>query len=484
MDFSHGIVHTPASIKASANTSLILEDILTLSKVLQQFLEYVRLYFVDLSNTRRCRVLSKEYFKQLIKSNRPGVTIAKASLGLVNLAMAEGFEPIGEFLYALDLSSLRILQGVGKGTILGILGKFEEKDPEDKENGVEVGMCPRTTLSRIIREVKDTCSAEFLIGCESEFILLKSTNPVQPLSVHNWSASDGLLAGSKGAEIMEEIADSLQASGIKLEVFHPESAPGQYEVVTGPLPPLEAADALIYTREIITNVAAKHGAHATFAPRPFMSSPGSSTHVNISVHDISGSNERKKIPNELSLLEKGFLAGLLDHLPAIAAFTLPIPASYKRAVDGVWSGGTYVSWGTENRESLIRLTNPASPSSRRYECRFIDSTANPYLALAAVLSAAMTKMKLRGDVKLQVQDAGSKPAANMSEEERKEKGITKKMPSSSEGARANLRNDPELCEILGKELVDAFLSVNKTLEECLLQDKTEDEQLTRVVEFY
>ncbi|KAE9404815.1 glutamine synthetase/guanido kinase [Gymnopus androsaceus JB14] len=437
MDFSHGIVHTPASIKASANTSLILED------VLQQFLEYVRLYLVDLSNTRRCRVLSKEYFKQLIKSNRPGVTIAKVSLGL----------------------------GVGKGPILGILGKFEEKNPEGKENGVEVGMCPRTTLSRIIWEVKDTCSAEFLVGFESEFILLKSTSPVQPLNVHGWSASSGLLAGSKEAEIMEEIADSLQASGIKLEVFHPEAAP-------------EAADALIYTREIITNVAAKHGAHATFAPRPFMYSAGTSTHAHISVYDLSGSNERKKIPNELSLLEKGFLAGLLDHLPAIAAFTLPIPASYKRAVDGVWSGGTHVSWGTENRESPIRLTNPASPSSRRYECRFIDSTANPYLALAAVFSAAMTKMKLGGDVKLQVQDAGSKPAANMSEEERKEKGITKKMPSSSEGARANLRNDPELCEILGKELVNAFLSVNKTLEECLLQDKTEDEQLTRLVEFY
>ena len=125
-------------------------QISTLSEVLQQFLEYVRLYFVDLSNTRRCRVLSKEYFKQLLKSNRPGVTIAKASLGLVNLNMAEGFEPIGEFLYALDLSSLRILQGVGKDPILGILGKFEEKDPEGKENGVEVGMCPRTTLSRII----------------------------------------------------------------------------------------------------------------------------------------------------------------------------------------------------------------------------------------------------------------------------------------------------------------------------------------------
>lgn len=164
MDFTHGIVHTPASI-ASTTSTLLLETALnseiskiylfsTFSKSLIAIQEYVRLYWVDLSNTRRCRVLPKEYFKQLVqKSNRPGVTIAKVSLGLVYLHIADGFEPIGEFLYVLDLSSLRVLQGVGKGPILGILGNFEEKDPEGKKNGVEVRMCPRTALSRIIRFV-------------------------------------------------------------------------------------------------------------------------------------------------------------------------------------------------------------------------------------------------------------------------------------------------------------------------------------------
>lgn len=85
--------------------------------------------------------------------------MAKAALGLVYLHIADGFEPIGEFLYVLDLSSLRVLQGVGKGPILAILGKFEEKDPEGKKNGVEVKMCPRTVLSRIIRFVFSVSSS-------------------------------------------------------------------------------------------------------------------------------------------------------------------------------------------------------------------------------------------------------------------------------------------------------------------------------------
>lgn len=40
----------------------------------------------------------------------------------------------------------------------------------------------------------------------------------------------------------------------------------QYELVTGPLTPLEAADALVHTRETVYNIAAKHGLRATLAP--------------------------------------------------------------------------------------------------------------------------------------------------------------------------------------------------------------------------
>ncbi|KAJ8582819.1 hypothetical protein M405DRAFT_830015, partial [Rhizopogon salebrosus TDB-379] len=53
-------------------------------------------------------------------------------------------------------------------------------------------------------------------------------------------------------------------------VYHSEAAPGQYEIVTGPLPPLEAADALVHTRETIFNMASKHGFRATFAPRLYL----------------------------------------------------------------------------------------------------------------------------------------------------------------------------------------------------------------------
>ncbi|KAF8505219.1 glutamine synthetase guanido kinase [Gautieria morchelliformis] len=480
MDYSHGISYTPANVRSSAADPPTLQSLESLN------VSYVHIYWVDLANTRRCRIVPIEYFVALMNhSKRPGVNIAKVGVGLVYLMTPEGFSGIGEYLYRLDRSTMRVLRGVGFGDVLGIMGRFEEKAAGP--NGVEVGLCPRTVLGKIVdfflnfnREAKSVYATEFLVGFESEFILLKSTNPVVPSNVHQWSATSGLLVGSLEAKVMHDIAEALKASGIPPLMLHAEAAPGQYEVVSGPLTPLDAADALIYTRDIIVHTAAKHGLHATFAPRPFMTSAGSSAHAHVSVH--SATKLGTKTGSQLSAREQEFLAGLLDHLPAVAAFTLPTPASYKRVADGVWSGGTYVSYGNENREAPVRLTNAASPSSRNFELRFIDGTANPHLALAAVLAAGMIGIKTRQA--LTAKDCQDASAAAMTEEERKAMGITKRMPLSVEEARRNLRADNVLRGVLGKELVGPFLAVNETLGEALTAGKTEDEQLTSLVEFY
>ena len=228
-------------------------------------------------------------------------------------------------------------------------------------------------------------------------------------------------------------------------------------MVTGPLTPLDAVDALVHTREIIVSTAAKHGMHATFAPRISMESPGSSTHTHISVH----SKNNVKTPEKISSLEASFLSSILTHLPALTAFTLPIPASYKRVVDGVWSGGTYVHWGTENREAPVRLSNATSPSSRNFEIRFVDGAANPYLALAGILGVGFAG--IQGNVELTVQDCpGSPTAAEMSEEERQALGITQRMSLTWEESRKRLSENALLRDrVLGSELVEKYLSVNK-----------------------
>ena len=230
----------------------------------------------------------------------------------------------------------------------------------------------------------------------------------------------------------------------------------QYEMVTGPLSPLESADALVHTREIITHTAAKHGLRATFAPRIYMNSAGSSTHTHISVH----SRHNSKTADRLSSYERFFLSSVLAHLPALLALTYPTPASFKRMADGIWAGGTYVCFGTEHRDAPMRITNFSSPPSRNFEMRVVDGTANPYLVLAGVLGAGLAG--ILNQVELEMQDCGLKSAAHMTEEERRALGITQRMPLSWEESRRKFQESKFMKEeIFGEEFVEKYLSVNK-----------------------
>ncbi len=92
-----------------------------------------------------------KYFKQILSSNRPGVNIAKICFGLIYLIPSPGFSAIGEYIYVPDMSTLRPLP-FAHGH-LGVLGHFEEKAPyqiNDGSTSVEVKLCPRTLLKRIV----------------------------------------------------------------------------------------------------------------------------------------------------------------------------------------------------------------------------------------------------------------------------------------------------------------------------------------------
>ncbi|KAJ8589113.1 glutamine synthetase/guanido kinase [Rhizopogon salebrosus TDB-379] len=378
-------------------------------------------------------------------------------------------------------------------------------------------MCPRSVLKRVI-EYELSClfessyNAAFLVGVESEFVLLKNTNPVEPVNVHGYSNSQALASGTKETEVMEDIAQGLVESGIELMMYHSEAAPGQYEVVTGPLPPLEAADALVHTRETIFNMASKHGFRATFAPRLYLDNCGSAAHTHISVHpinpeqpfglqpsvaedpeDLSATSE-----NVLTPLEHVFLAGLLDHLPAACAFTLPNCTSYSRMVDGIWSGGTWIAWGTHNRETPVRLcvpptyppaptqTQPLSaksavptanpPSGNHFEVKCVDGTSSPYLAFSGLLGAGLLGIQSRSPL---IEKDCRATAATMTEAEREAVGVKRRLPRTWEEARSALEEDVAMRDLLGG-VVEGFL----TLDGLLHSPASEAERVQMLVENY
>ena len=143
---------------------------------------------------------------------------------------------------------------------------------------------------------------------------------------------------------------------------------------------------------------------------------------------------------------------------------MPTEFSYARVLDGIWSGGTYVCWGTDNREAPVRLcglSTAGSPNRPHFEIKTVDGTSNPYLAFAALLGAG--SLGVRQGALLTSGDCSRISAASMSEEERKDIGLedTARIPESITDARAKLKEDSQLIELLGETFAEAYFSVNE-----------------------
>ena len=84
-----------------------------------------------------------------------------------------------------------------------------------------------------------------------------------------------------------------------------------------------------------------------------------------------------------------FIAGLLEHAPALCGLTNPSTNSYKRLVPG-YEAPVSICFATANRSAVVRIPDYArAPEQKRFEIRSPDATCNPYLAFAAILMAGL-----------------------------------------------------------------------------------------------
>ena len=134
--------------------------------------------------------------------------------------------------------------------------------------------------------------------------------------------------------------------------------------------------------------------------------------------------------------------------------------------DGVWSGGTYASWGTENREAPVRICG--APGSHRFEIRCVDGTGSPYLYLASIVAAVIHGL----DAGKTLSVTGSLDiAATLGKEKREELGIgERRLPLKLEDARKYLDQSEVLREGLGDNFVTKYLAVNEVRSSRTLVD--------------
>lgn len=222
-----GAIYTPTSVgpAVAPRTSPLSEATLD-----QLGVRYIRYTWVDWTNTTRYHVFSRSYFRRLLSSARPGFSMSSACFGMVLLRLCEGFTNTTEFLMTIDESSFRVCPyDPGHATVFGFCQNFAP----DPQYGMDMMYCPRVQLRRVEELARDKAGVEYLIGFESEFVLLKETSPA-PVPVGNagldYAISGRLPPGSPEAKVLQEIVDALEAAGIEVQKYHAEAAPGQVSV--------------------------------------------------------------------------------------------------------------------------------------------------------------------------------------------------------------------------------------------------------------
>ena len=225
---------------------------------------------------------------------------------------------------------------------------------------------------------------DFDFDFQCEFYLFHTDDDGRPTTVTHEVAGyydAGPIDLAEG--VRRDMVLSLEEAGFAVESTHHGLTAGQHSFFLPARRGIEAADYLQTFKAAVKRIAKRHGLHATFMPKPNMSGDGSGLHVGVSISSRRGA--------EAMAQAKHFAAGVLKNLSDMMIFTNPTVNSYKRLAAerstvfqpefpaAVWEKGSEKAGHVkEDRNGRISV-----------EVQFPDPSANPYLALTAILAAGL-----------------------------------------------------------------------------------------------
>ena len=292
-------------------------------------------------------------------------------------------------------------------------------------------------------------------GFEMEFFVsLPGDSPVAASHGPAYSPHALLQIDEFAAAVLRDLA----ANGVPVGQFHAEYGLSQVEVSLGAADPVTAADRQLLARQTIHAAARAHGLRVSFAPLVSFDNAGNGWHLHVSVSRDGVNLLAAQGADVPSGEGAAFIGGLLRDLPAISSVSAPSVPSLLRRRPGFFAGA-YQFWGTENREAPLRWVPSSAfigPERANVELKACDASANPYLALTAVLAAGLAGIEDKAELPSPItEDPGS-----WSEEQRAARGIVA-LPTTPEDQERVLHDNKRICDALGEPLLGAFTAVRR-----------------------
>ena len=433
-------------VRNVTNGNLTPEEQDVLAKIDQENVKFLRLQFTDILGTVKNVSIPAS---QAEKAFEEGIYFDGSSI--------EGFVRIQESDMRLepDPATFAILpwrssdDGAAARLICDVI---------DTSTGQPFAGDPRTVLKNVLgraREMGYTLNA----GPEPEFFIFeKDEDGRATTTTHDAGGYFDLAPKDLASDLRREMIYNLEAMNFEVESSHHEVAEGQHEIAFKYADGLTCADNIATFRAVVRATAEKNGVHATFMPKPIAHINGSGMHTHLSLFTEAGENAFHDGDDEfnLSATAKQFLAGILEHAPALTAICNPTVNSYKRLVPG-YEAPVYIAWSDVNRSALIRKPAARTPAASRIELRSPDPSCNPYLALAVMVAAGLDGIE-RG---LEAPDPVRENIYDFDEARRAEYGI-ETLPANLGQAVAALEANSVIQEAVGPHVAEKFVEAKRT----------------------
>jgi glutamine synthetase len=273
-------------------------------------------------------------------------------------------------------------------------------DVVDEATGDLIAIAPRSILRRQIERAHD---AGFLPtgATELEFFVFKDSYDAARGKHYTGLSTYGdyiedyhLFQGTKTEGLLGAIRSHLRQSGIPVEFSKGEWGAGQEEINIRYSDLIAAGDRSVILKQITKEIAYQQNISVTFMAKWHADHAGNSMHVHFSLWDADGTRNlfagegdpRFGMPAAASDVFGWALGGMLAHARELVLFYAPNVNSYKRYQNASFAP-TGIAWAYDNRTTGFRVVGHGP--SLRIECRIPGADANPYLALAALLAAAL-----------------------------------------------------------------------------------------------